>query len=181
MCLIVLIGNVCLYVGDFFYVKQRTIFFCVIIFLWVCEGILFCLCCTTVLIMCFIITVDNINISVINVFCVVSRWFFDRNDKFRLILSICGHGESFESEPNECIGNNGYQPPVYCLSLIVSKNISAPPRPWLWSKPVPRCQTMMTIERPKISAPCKKLNILKVEGGHEICHLKLTEYLRVCL
>lgn len=156
MCLIVLIGNVSVCGWLFFYVKQRT-FFCVIISFWECEGIFVCLCCTTVLIMCFIITVDNINISVINVFCVVSWCFFDRNDNFRLILSICGHGESFESEPNECIGNNGYQPPVYCLSLIVSKNISAPPRPWLWSKPVPRCQTMMTIDRPKMSAPCKKI------------------------
>lgn len=43
---------------------------------------------------------------------------------------MSGQGESFESEPNECIGNNGYHPPICWVSdVIFSKLISAPPNP----------------------------------------------------
>lgn len=144
--------------------------------MWVCVILLkqrnfflgvFILCCTTIIMWFIIMTVtvvDNININIINVFFVVISWCsFDCNNR---TLSS-GHGESFESEPNECIGNNGYQPPVCCFSLIVSKNISAPPKPWLWSNPVPRCQTIMTIERPKMSAPYERDEItLKLATIH---------------
>lgn len=38
-------------------------------------------------------------------------------------------GESFESEPSECIGNSGYQPTVREVSVKESKATSAPPIP----------------------------------------------------
>lgn len=64
------------------------------------------------------------------------------------------HGESFESEPNECIGNNGYQPPICWAKFNLSKDNSAPPRPWLCSKPMHLCHTIITRFRPNTSAVC---------------------------
>lgn len=72
-----------------------------------------------------------------------------------LLLLRSGHGESFESKPNECIGNNGYQPPIRLptkFSLFIDS--SAPPNPWLCSKPRHFCHTIITRLRPKTSAVC---------------------------
>lgn len=68
---------------------------------------------------------------------------------------LSGHGESFESNPNECIGNNGYQPPMRLPTIfILAIDSSAPPRPWLCSKPTHFCHTIITRLRPIKSPVC---------------------------
>lgn len=72
-------------------------------------------------------------------------------DGCRAYLLRC-QGELSESEPAyECIGNKGYQPPICCALLTLSKLTSVPPRPWLCSKPTQRCHSIITILRPNTS------------------------------
>lgn len=68
---------------------------------------------------------------------------------------LSGHGESFVSDPNECIGNNGNHPPTCWFSATLSTESSAPPSPWLCSKPTHRCHTIMMRFRPKTSEAWK--------------------------
>lgn len=65
-----------------------------------------------------------------------------------------GQGESFESEPIEWMGNRGYQARLCSRMHKSSRLISAPPMPWLCSKPMPFCHTIITTVRPYTSVAC---------------------------
>lgn len=80
---------------------------------------------------------------------------------------LSGHGESFESNPNECIGNNGYQPPMRLPTMfILAIDSSAPPRPWLCSKPTHFCHTIITRLRPSKSPVCACASMAELVWTH---------------
>lgn len=86
------------------------------------------------------------------------------------------HGESFESEPKLCMGNSGYHPSVTWVSFRASSVTSAPPSPWLCSKPFCRSQSITRSDRPSTSH-AEYLSVW-LYSGLQLC--RTTRVLRFC-
>lgn len=101
-------------------------------------------------------------------------WLVDINYKRHFMA--WRHGESLESEPKLCIGKSGYHPSVTCVSFRASSVTSAPPNPWLCSKPFCRSQSITNSDLPNTSH-AEYLSVW-LYSGLQLC--RTTRVLRFC-